>query len=72
MCSYSDYIKYIHCIIVVAPSGCMHTHADLELSRFYRFIRSVSYLSIFHRVRELLESELQCFNRQVHATFKHF
>ena len=35
----------------VAPSGCMHTYADLELYRFYRFIRSVTYLSILHRVR---------------------
>ena len=61
--------QYINCPSrVVAPSGCMHTHADLELYRFYRFIRSVTYLSILHRVRELLETELQCFNRQVHAT----
>ena len=53
----------------VAPSGCMHTHADLELYHFYRCIRSVTYLFILHRVRELLETELQCFNRQVHATY---
>ena len=66
-----DVVTVNNCYLVygfVAPSGCMHTHADLELYRFYRFIRSVTYLSILHRVRELLETELQCFNRQVHAT----